>query len=153
MAAIIVCHLTRMKPGFICVAGVERETGQATRPMPPGKFLSRTSLCRYGGAFDIASVVELGFIRDVGCAPEVEDRHFWLPEAERLEEMAPDAFWNLLQQNAKARLTEIFGPDLLPVQGGMAVDLQKGRISLGFFRPAAPPALYIDSLGKVRLEV
>ena len=70
---IVVCHLTRMQRGTVCVAGLDVETGQHVRPVPPmGVLQSRVTATR-GGPFDMATVVDLGLTRPVPTPPEVED--------------------------------------------------------------------------------
>lgn len=52
---IAVNHLTRMQPGYICVAGIDLETGSHVRPVLPSGRLSAALLRRNGGPFDIAA--------------------------------------------------------------------------------------------------
>ncbi|HEX5442144.1 MAG TPA: hypothetical protein VFW76_14745, partial [Ktedonobacterales bacterium] len=91
---IIVNHLTRMQPGYICVAGVDLQTGKHVRPVQLGR-LSRTRLTRFGGPFDIATLVDLGRVEYVGAAPKVEDYRFSFDEAHPYFVAAPRDFWYL----------------------------------------------------------
>ena len=49
---LVITHLTRMQPGFICVAGIEPDTGKQIRPVL-GRCLTRDLLHVNGGAFEI----------------------------------------------------------------------------------------------------
>ena len=64
---IIVNHLTRMQPGYICVAGVDVSSGQHVRPVLRGR-LTTDLLTLDGGPFDIASLVEYSFAQIFGPA-------------------------------------------------------------------------------------
>src|SRR5581483_288838 len=95
---IIVNHLTRMKPGYICVAGIEPDTGKHIRPVLRYERLDKGMLAASGGPFDIASVVELGSIAAPprGAAPHVEDLVFVRESARGVRRLTPEAFWHLL---------------------------------------------------------
>lgn len=71
----IVNHLTRMQPGYICVAGVDVSNGQNVRPVLRGR-LATDLLVSKGGPFDMAALVELGTVKYCGHAPEIEDYYF-----------------------------------------------------------------------------
>jgi hypothetical protein len=148
---IVVNHLTRMQPGYICVAGVDTSTGKHVRPVLTGR-LSRHLLACKGGPFDIAHVVDLGPVRHVGYAPEVEDYEFRWYEAQRVTVESPDGFWKLLEGVAQQRLTEIFGGDLQQNGNGCTLPLGHGAGSLGCLIPADRPQLYKDGYGGIRLR-
>ena len=74
---LVVSHVTRMQPGYICVAGVEITRGKRVRPVTYGR-LPTSLLAREGGPFDMAALVELGPVsharsrrmaanRSIGC--------------------------------------------------------------------------------------
>src|SRR5918999_4021239 len=73
---ILVNHLTRMQPGYVCVAGVDIHTLEHVRPVLRYGRLTTNLLRRNGGPLDIGSVVDLGAPTCVGRAPEVEDHYF-----------------------------------------------------------------------------
>jgi hypothetical protein len=128
---IVVNHLTRMKPGYICVAGLDLVTGRHVRPVLPGR-LTTALLARHGGPFDIASIVDLGPTQYCGQAPETEDHLFDPRRVTRIGTMGPEEFWKRLVAASATRLVDIFGHDLT----------QQGSSSAG-----VPPGKGIASLG------
>ena len=73
---IVVSHLTRMDIGYICVAGIDVETGAHVRPILNGIRLATAMLRRCGGIFDIGTVIDLGTTSYQGRRPEIEDHVF-----------------------------------------------------------------------------
>ncbi len=142
---IVVNHLTRMQPGFICVAGLDLERGEHVRPITRAGRLSVRLLVRYGGPFDVGAIVELGPTHDAGRPPETEDRAFEPRCARCVGAMAPDEFWERLQGISATRLRDLFGPALLG-RGphSCAVDAGHGRASLGCLVPTGRPELYVQ---------
>ncbi len=148
---IVVNHLTRMSPGYICVAGVEPESLRHIRPTLPHR-LERSLLLGYGGLFDIGAVVDIGDAVDEGIAPEVEDHLFFRTEASFVKMATADEFWALLDKVSKRRLVEIFGPDLRQNGATCSVDDGCGSASLGCLIPHQRPQLFVDNYGGVRLR-
>jgi len=60
---IVVNHLTRMQQGYLCVAGLDVNTGEHVRPVLPGQRLPTSLLTRYGGPFDMGVIVDLGAVK------------------------------------------------------------------------------------------
>jgi hypothetical protein len=150
---IIVNHLTRMQPGYICVAGIDVSTKQHVRPVLRGR-LTTDWLAVNGGPFDIASLVDLGPVEYWGQVPEVEDYHFSTMNARCTDVISPTRFWELLQQVAQKSLVELFGPDIKPFKRGCVVAVGTGKASLGCLIPALPPQLYVSSYdGKIRMLI
>jgi hypothetical protein len=87
---IVVNHLTRMQPGYICVAGLDEVTGQHVRPCLNGARLRTSLLQERGGPSDIAAVVDLGFARHIGQPPETEDYLFEARRARRVPDFVND---------------------------------------------------------------
>lgn len=147
---IVINHLTRMQPGYICVAGLDPHTLQHIRPVTRGR-LNRSQLRTEGGAFDLGALVDIGEAPDVGVAPEVEDRAFnpWM--ATYLRDYEAFAFWALLRESARPRLAEIFGPELRQVGVTCALDVGTGRASLGCLLPTGRPSLHLSDQGSVRM--
>jgi len=150
---IVVNHLTRMRAGRICVAGIDLDTHEHVRPVLQGNQLGRDLLLSRHGLFDIGSVVDLGRVYHVGEPPEVEDHQFAPRHARRVGTLTPAAYWELLDEVARPDLAALFGPDLYPHRSGYAVDVGKGSASLGCLRPASPPSLSILDNGKVRMQI
>lgn len=146
---IAINHLTRMQPGYICVAGIDIQTGQHVRPVIYGR-LSAALLARYGGPFALGAVVALGSVHAEGRPPEVEDQRFESKRARRLRTLDGAAFWRLLGDAAQPSLAAIFGPELRPNGRAAALPAGHGIASLGCLIPAAPPRLALDPAGKLR---
>jgi hypothetical protein len=141
---IVVNHLTRMRPGFICVAGLDIETNAHVRPTT-GSRLSYRLLAPHGGPFDLGAVVELGSTYRVGRPPEIEDYSFQPRMARRVGQLQPKEFWNRLLAVSATRLVDLFGPELTRRGArSCAVDAGKGSASLGCLLLAERPALYMQ---------
>ncbi len=141
-----------MKPGFICVAGINQQTGKHVRPVLMGRLRSAL-LLRNGGPFDIASQVDLGQVTYKGHSPEVEDHLFDPQNATRLNDVSPETFWHILIHAAKERLRDIFGNDLQQRGNSCTVDLGRGSGSLGCLQPMSSPNLYVNGFDKIRLSL
>lgn len=149
---IIVNHLTRMAPGFICVAGVNPTTGEHVRPTTYGR-LSRRLLRAEGGVFDIAAIVDIGDAAPDGIAPEVEDCHFEPSRARFLSTVTPGNYWTLLNTVARPTLADIFGPELQRSGSTCSTARGKGLASLGCLQIVSRPALTRDDYGKLRMRL
>ncbi len=150
---IVVNHLTRMNPGYICVAGLDLATNTHVRPVLAGSRLTVDLLKRKEGPFDIAVVVQLGATQPRGRPPETEDRIFDPAQLAAVKELAAERFWKILKSVSCKTLKEIFGNKLQPQSRGCAVDEGTGSASLGCLLPATPPEIFINSWGKVRAKI
>ncbi len=148
---IVVNHLTRMQPGYICVAGLNPGTGLHIRPVLRGR-LSRSLLRTEGGPFDIGALVDIGETISEGAAPEVEDQAFTSWKATYLHDVAPAAFWALLQAAAQRRLDAIFGPDLQQTGASCSLEMGKGQASLGCLIPTGASTLSVDEHNGIRMR-
>ena len=129
---IVINHLTRMRRGYICVAGIDLATGQRIRPMPRGADLRYPDLAAHGGLFEIGAVIDIGYAKPKGQPPESEDREFLRRYARRLDDIEPAKLWQLMMAEAKPTLIEIFGSDLKPIgHEHAAVEPGHGQVSLG----------------------
>ena len=146
---IIVNHLTRMQPGYICVAGVDVSNGHHIRPVLTGR-LTTDLLASKGGPCDMAALVDLGMVECCGHTPETEDYYFDSRTAHSVRLIPPALFWELLQNIARNSLAQIFGPALRSFRRGCVVDLDSGKASLGCLIPTGPPRLYVNDYGKIR---
>jgi hypothetical protein len=148
---ILVNHLTRMQPGYFCVAGIDLETGAHVRPVLHHGRLTVDLLSTNGGPFDVGSVVDLGATTYAGRAPELEDHRFGPSHARWLYDDDPDVYWNALGKVARENLEEIFGLPLELWDESGTVDVGEGRASLGCLKPEKQPWLYVDHRGTVRM--
>lgn len=150
---IIVNHLTRMRWGAICVAGIDLASGVHVRPMLQGK-LTGALLTRHGGPFGIGEIVDLGPVKYVGSPPEIEDHEFNPGSAHALSLASPGYFWDTLQRASKKRLIDIFGPELRKNGRTCTTPDGKGAASLGclVFSPDRRPELSIEGFNKLRLH-
>ena len=141
---IIINHVTRMKQGFCCVAGVEVATERHVRPVLIGR-LNTKFLARHGGPFDMACAIDLGPTEYQGQRPETEDYLFEYPQAKRVADIDAEKFWKLVNRVSKPTLLDIFGPDLLPRgRHSCGVDLRRGLCSLGCLTTSTRPQLFIQ---------
>lgn len=141
---IVVNHLTRMRGGYVCVAGLDLEEGSHVRPVLAEGALPFDLLARYGGPFEMAAVVQLGTPRAAGQTPHVEDRVV-VPALMRScgSPLGADEFWKLLAGVSKTQLSDLFGADLKRVgRSSCGTDVGRGKASLGCFRPHTVPRLY-----------
>lgn len=149
---IIVNHLTRMQPGFICVAGIDTRTGKHIRP-ELNQRLTRAMLTVNGGIFEMGALVELGPVEDVGAAPEVEDRRFQYVMTRYITTVTPTNFWMMLRSVACDKLMTIFGSHLQQTGTTCTLPSGVGLASLGCLLPSGCPQLIEDGLGRLRLHL
>ena len=147
---VVINHLTRLHPGYICVAGIDIESGRHIRPVLSGRLGSRL-LASNGGFFDLAELVDLGKVEYVGQAPELEDYHFDVRKVTRLGKISPARFWQFLEKNTRPTLAEIFGPTLKSFGRGAGIEAGCGQASLGCLKLNQSPELYIDDQNKIRI--
>lgn len=140
---IVVNHLTRMRQGCFCVAGLDLDSGAHVRPIVPDQQLQTTLLARHGGPFDMGVIIDLGPVTPTPQPPEVEDHAFDRTRAKALGTEEPRRFWERLRQVARPKLRDLFGNDLIQ-RGSMscAIDMGKGGASLGCLVPTGSPVLY-----------
>ena len=145
---IVVNHLTRMRGGYVCVAGLELDGMRHVRPVLPKGALPFDLLARYGGPFDMAELVELGIARPAPRPPHVEDHVIVAERAKSRGTLSPEEFWGLLNRVSENRLADIFGADLKSVgRSSCGTEEGKGRVSLGLFHPKDSPELYYRDRG------
>ena len=142
---IVVTHLTRMKHGNVCNAGVNVEDGEHVRPvMRTGQFRAG-DLSSAGGPFDLATVVDLGPVQPVPTLPQVEDHELRARAARAAAPVDPTIFWDMLGFLARPSLRTLFGDELTQAGPSAVVPVGHGIASLGCLRPAAPPRLYVTT--------
>lgn len=149
---IVVNHITRMQPGYICVAGIEPNSKAHIRPSLSGARLPAALLHANGGPFAFGAVVALGPTVHEGRPPEIEDHLFRPEDTEFLGIASGDALWSLLSECAETRLTRLFGTGLASHGQTYAVDIGNGVSSLGCLRPLrATP--FVDKFDAVRVAL
>ena len=146
---IVVNHLTRMTKGYVCVAGLD--DGEHIRPVS-GR-LERRLISVEGGVFDIGSNVDLGPVVPQPSPPETEDREFQRPNLKVVGVMKPGDYWRMLDGVSRARLSDVFGSDLVQRKSGATVDPGQGNASLGVIKPSGKPRLYTNSFGSLRITI
>lgn len=147
---VVITHLTRMSPGYVCVAGVDLDTGKHVRPVRFGRLpVEMTTWHR--GDFDISAVIDFGRVQAVGSAPEVEDYRFSDKSMRALGSLSADQLWLVLKSQENNRLSTIFGSELELDGLSCSMPAGRGAASLGVLLPVGTPQLRIDNYGKLRL--
>jgi hypothetical protein len=146
---LVITHLTRMQPGFICVAGIEPDTGKQIRPVL-GRCLTRDLLHVNGGAFEIGALVDLGPTTYVGRVPEFEDHRFSVKNLRHLRRLKPDQFWSCLTRTTSPCLTDLFGEGLQERHRSCTRPANTGKASLGHFQPETISQFGVNFWGKLR---
>ena len=150
---IVINHLTRMSGQSICVAGIDLKTGSHVRLLPRlGHNFDTIHLIRNDGFLGIGRVLELDRPIHAGCIPEVEDHIVPIERIRAIEKMAPDEFWQLMDENSSSELVDLFGDDLHKTGNGATVDAGCGIASLGCLIPGRGTSIIIDGK-KVRLSL
>ncbi|MEO8493851.1 MAG: hypothetical protein ABI614_02190 [Planctomycetota bacterium] len=129
---IIVNHLTRMQKGFMCVAGIEPDTGRHIRPVLDRQMRVEMLAC-HGGPFELRRVIDLGETTFAGRMPEIEDQLFRVEQVRVESEMDAGSFYELMAAGAANRLAELFGPELVHVGRTCGVPERRGIRSLGCY--------------------
>lgn len=142
---IVIAHLTRMQPGFICAAGFDTATGKNVRPcLSNGRRLERDLFRRQ--LFDIGNIINLGPTKYAGQAPEFEDHIFSQPLAKFIRREEPGEFWNRLFDASETSLAQIFGRGLVIEKPRATVAENHGEASLGCLLPVRKPKLLVENL-------
>ncbi len=105
-----------------------------------------------GGVFAIGALIDLGHVRSVGSAPEVEDQLFDESNLRFKKMLKADEFWKTVKASSAPTLWAIFGPDLGEHVRGCAVSLHSGSASLGCLSKGAID-LDVDRWNKVKLQI
>lgn len=153
---IVIGHLTRMEPGYICVAGIEPDTARHVRPVLHRRRLTRDLLRKEGGVFEIGALVDLGPTKGVGHAPELEDHEFSTENLRYLYRLKPGDFWKYLIESSQKKLTAIFGDELKQRGRSCTVDIDTGKASLGNLGPEKISYFGVntwDNWDKIRIQI
>ena len=140
---IVVNHLTRLRLGDICVAGLEEQTGKHIRPVCG--LLKPRLLKKQGGFLEMAWLVDLGRVKSVGKKPHIEDWEFKPQRAKLISQVEGPKFRELLEAAATDSVRELFGDGMHPVGRGGAWGTEPGHgdASLGCLRVSAGMRLYL----------
>ncbi len=150
---IVINHLTRMKPGFFCAAGVELESTLHVRPLFHG-HLTTDLLARNGGRFSLGAHLELGQTRFAGRVPEIEDRTFEPEQLQKLGQLDHRQLFDLCAELAVECLEEIFTDAIKPCGSTAAIDEHCGLRSLGclWISGASLTTTAFDQTPQIRLN-
>jgi hypothetical protein len=142
---IVIDQLTRRVAPRIGVAGIDPETERHVRPVATAhEPVTRALLAENGGPFEIGAVIDLGDAAPWPAPPETE-RHLFSPAATtRAGRLDADDYLALLDRVSSPDLESIFGPDLVRLTRGYALEPGRGSASLGVLRVEAAPRLEIE---------
>jgi hypothetical protein len=142
-----------MKPGFICVAGIDPDTGRQIRPVL-GHCFTRNFLHHNGGPFRIGAEVDLGPTKYVGQAPAMEDHRIDPINLRYIRRLNPNEFWSLVCKTSCPSLSTLFGPELRHQRDHSCTTTENhGTASLGHLRSAQPPSIFFNFLGRPRASL
>lgn len=142
---ILVTHVTRMAPGFCCVAGITERDHLHVRPVI-GRRLG-TDLLAPQGPFDFGAVVDLGDVQPLPAAPELEDHRFNPRRTKLVGYTNGRRLWELLNETAAETLADIFGEEMERRGGRAFLPVGTGLASLGCYRPIGPVNLVLRDDG------
>ena len=146
---ITITHLTKMAPGFVCVAGIEQGTMRHVRPKT-NRQLRLEHVVSHGGVFGLGAIVDLGRVRSSATPPEVEDRNFLEHRLSHAGTIGATAFQSLLQTVSQTRLQRIFGRDLTRVGSSCAMPKATGDASLGVLKLSSVDDLFVEQRQSAR---
>jgi hypothetical protein len=145
-----------MRPGRVCVAGVDLAGGRHVRPVLRRGQLRRRLVERPGAPFNVGCLADIGEVTRRPRAPAIEDARFHLRRARRLGVISAPEFWKMLKGMARFSLRDIFGPDLRPVGTSYGVERGRGGASLGTLIPrrvSGPSVIEVERGGRTRPRV
>lgn len=143
---IVISHLTRMRDGFCCVAGIHEESGTHVRPVLINEQLPVGVLASRGGPFDMAVRLDIGRVTPLRRCPHIEDCVFQLDAVREVNRPCGDVFWDVLASSARSDLEEAFGPALARSANGICSTAEgMGDASLACIRPTSVPVLSVRS--------
>lgn len=155
---IVINHLTRMQPGWICAAGIDVDSNRHIRPVA-NRPLGVELLSRNGGPLALGRTLDLGETEFCGRMPEIEDRRFEPGSVRVADELDDYQLYFRCSQVAAWELREIFGPDLEWINhrpgcpGTAAVPEQRGVRSLGCYWARAAELQVVPTQGRSKVRL
>lgn len=134
---LLINHLTRMQPGYICAAGIELKTGLHVRPVVAGG-LTTSLLTSSGGTIQLGVTLDLGPTKFVGKTPEIEDREFDPSLIQVVEPVNRTKMIEHCARVAKTKLAEIFTTEISKNGSTYALTAHAGLYSLGCYWAISP---------------
>ncbi len=111
---LLITEITRMSPGYICVAGIDLDTGERVRPvMPGGGQIPLAYVVSYRGPVRIARVFSVAQPWYVGIEPEIEDYEIDLGRCQVEKDLDYQRFLDVLRRNATPDWQTAFGDELV----------------------------------------
>lgn len=150
---LLVTHLTRMRVGFVCIAGMVPSTGAHVRPVVPGRRLRRAEIEIGGSEIRIGTELDLGAVTPVPSPPEVEDHAYTPSLARRVRDWPTADLVSFLRSHSASTLLDIFGPGLEADGATASMAVGAGPASLGCLAPPVRPTVSIDAYDKVKLAL
>lgn len=149
---IVVTHLTRMRGGHICIAGLDTTSNKHVRPVL-GRAIERAFLTQGSSEIRIGSTIQFARMTPVPNPPEIEDCLFQIEECTLMGQVSVADIRKFCSNVARIQLTDIFGPLLHRNGRTWALPEGQGAASLGVLRGAVVGAPHVDGYGNVRMTV
>ncbi len=132
---IVVNHLTRMKGGRICVAGINPESRRHVRPVPEfGETFERALLAANGAELRVAALVDLGDVSPRPDPPHSEDQVTSLSELRLVRYLDRAEYLRALESVRVYSLTDAFGTELDHSGRSFTLTRGTGKRSLAVLR-------------------
>jgi hypothetical protein len=151
---VLITDVTRMQPGYICVAGIELTTHARIRPvLPCHTRLPLTWVASQGGKIDYKRVLEIGDGARVGNPPEVEDVLTSDEQIVLVDILPDDQFLEVLNEVSVADARATIGPELKRHVNGHNFVTPQGRGDCSLVLQEAPPGsveVAVDGFGQIR---
>lgn len=150
---VLVTDVTRMQPGYICVAAIEQARRTRVRPVLPGHArLPLSWVPSRGGKVDYKRVLEIGDAPRVGRRPEIEDVLTSEDDLMLVGTLPDDRFLEVLKEAAVADALASFGPELKRHPNGRSyvVPQGTGTRSLALQEVAAGTVSVFVDFGRIR---
>ena len=115
---VLITDVTRMQKGYICVAGIDVQTGQRIRPVLAEEQIPLDWTPAHGGIVDYRRIIDIGPGRFIGRTPEIEDVLVTRGDLALRRTMQPHEFLETLQGVSKLNARLSFGPTLRRHENG-----------------------------------